>query len=414
MNPQGLVERAAVTDANLAPNDAKRFRPAEAGTIKEMRPGEQAPYRETGVVNEFGRPIMAENPPVDQTVPLSDVLATRSGLTDDVRTARASGERQRARVAGKYVENIDTFLEDALTDETKAQFDAARAARRDVGDRFERPGTAHAEVLREREGGGYALDDSAVPSRYAQPDNGRLSDLDALLKEAGDDPRVREGLADTVLGDVKARGLLDKPQQLRKYLDDRNVLLGEFPELRDNLSAAGMAAEDLATASRAARETEKRLTTPGRSPEASYLKYSDDRVLDSVRTVVNAPDPRAAAKQLVESAATPTARQDLKAALWEEVARTGKNSATGAKGETVWNGRKMRDLLNDPKFNAVAEELWADDPEDLANIKQVFSALSGAEGSIRAKAPPLRALARSRAVTTHRSPPLRSPPACGR
>ncbi|WP_123632433.1 hypothetical protein [Phaeobacter inhibens] len=386
VDPQELVARAAVTDANLAPNDAKRFRPPEAETIRAMRPGDQAPYRDTGLVNQFNRPVMAENPPVEQTVPLSDVMATRSGLTDDVRAARADGKNQAARIGGQYVDDIDAYLEQALSPELQQQFGEARAARRDVADRFERPGTANAEVLRPREGGGYALDDSAVGARYAQQDRGRLSDLKSLLAEAGSDPRAREGLADTVLADVEARGLADKPEALKKYLGERQVLLGEFPELQAKLSAAGDASTELSVATRAAQDTEKRLTTPGRSPEASYLKYSDERVLDSVRTVTNAADPRAATRQLLETAGTPTARQDLRAALWEEVKNRGQLSASNVSGGQRWNGRVLRDLFDDPKFGAVAEELWADDPEDLANIKEVFSALAGSEGSSRAKA----------------------------
>lgn len=386
VDPQGLVERATVTDMNLAPNDAKRFRPTEAATIQEMRPGDQAPYRETGLVNEFNRPIMAENPPVQQTVPLSDIMATRSGLTDDVRAARAAGQNQAARIGGQYVDDIDAYLEQALTPELQQQFSEARTARRNVADRFERPGTANAEVLRTREGGAYALDDSAVGGRYAQPDKGRLSDLKSLLAEAGSDPRAREGLADTVLADVQDRGLINKPQALTKYLGDRKVLLGEFPELREALESAGVAATDLDAAARTAQETQKRLTTPGRSPEASYLKYSEDRTLDSIRTVTNAADPRAATRQLLDSAGTPNAARDLRAALWEEVKGRGQLSSPNATGGQRWNGRVMRDLFEDPKFSAVAEELWADDPEDLANIKKVFSALAGAEGSTRAKA----------------------------
>lgn len=386
VDPQNLVERTAITDANLAPNDAKRFRPPEADTIKALRPGDQAPFRETGLTNEFGRPIMAENPPVEQTIPLSDVMATRSGLTDDTRAARAAGQNQAARIGGQYVDDIDAYLEQALTPELQQQFSDARAARRDVADRFERPGTANAEALRTREGGAYAMDDSAVGPRYAQPDNGRLSDLKSLLAEAGTDPRAREGLADTVLADVEARGLVNKPDALAKYLGERQVLLGEFPELRQKLEAAGAASGELTAATRAAQDTEKRLTTPGRSPEASYLKYSEDRVLDSVRTVTNAADPREATRQLIASAGSTNAVQDLRTALWEEVKNRGQLSSPNATGGQRWNGRVLRDLFEDPKFSAVAEELWADDPEDLANIKEVFSALAGAEGSSRAKA----------------------------
>lgn len=407
VDPHPLIERATVTDANLAPNDAARFRPMEADTIQNMSRVTGAPYRETGLLNEYGRPIMAENPrpgtpptgstavfvpgsvtpDAPQTVPLSDILSIRTGLTDDVRANRAAGQAQAARIGNQYVDDIDAYLEEALMPDVRARFDAARAARRDVGDRFERPGTANAEVLRTRQGGDYALDDSAVAGRYAQPDSGKISDLKALLREAGDDVRVRDGLADTVLADVQQRGLIDKPERLRTYLGERNVLLSEFPELRTKLEAAGAARADLDSASRAAQDTQKRLTTPSQSPEAAYLQYSPERVSDSVRSVVNARDPRAAARQLVESAGTPEAAVDLRRAFWDEVSGRGELSAPNSAGAQRWSGRKLRDVLNDPKYTAVAEELWADDPEDLANIRQVFEALAGAEGSTRAKAP---------------------------
>ncbi len=361
IDPRNLAARSAAVDSGLAPNDAKRFRPAEADTLADMAASDHAP--------------------------LSDVLATRSGLTDDIRAARASGQNQAARIGGQYVNEIDEFLGGALDPQTAARFDAAKTARRDVGERFERPGTAHADVLRTREGGAYALDDSAVPQKYAQPDSGKLSDLKALLQETNGDPRARESLADTILAEVQARGLAHKSQALAKFMKERGTLLSEFPGLETKLQAARDAAGTVESTIRTAQNTERTLTTPGRSPEASYLKYSDDRTLDSIRSVISAPDPRAAARTLIKSAGTDTAPQDLRAALWEEVKRTGRNSAPDSTGTEVWNGRKLKDLFDDPKFSAVADELWADDPEDLASIREVFSALAGSEGSIKAKAP---------------------------
>ena len=99
------------------------------------------------------------------------------------------------------------------------------------------------------------------------------------------------------------------------------------------------------------------------------------------------PDPRKAVADLVNTANSPQARQDLRGALWEEVKRSGRLKADGMTGEARWNGKRLRALFDDPKFSAVAEELWKDDPQDLANIKEVFGALAGAEGSTRARSP---------------------------
>lgn len=404
LDPTGLVERAKGVDMNLAPNDAKRFRPIEADTIQEMMPGQRAPLRDTGLVNEFNRPIFAENAPgpanagnlpampgeaigrPGTTVPMSDITAIRTGLTDDLRAAQAAGNTQQARVLSRYVAAIDDFMETSVPEGMRKALDDARAARRDVGERFERPGTALESVLARREGGGFALDDSAVPGKFAQPDTGKLSDLQAALREAGGDARFRDGLADEVRADVTRRGLLNKPEALGKYMGERNVLLSEFPELRGQLEKAGATRADLTAAERAAAETRKTLTTPGRSAEASYLKDASDPAA-AIRRVANSPDPEKAIADLAATAGSPQAKADLRAAFWEEVKRAGRMQADGMTGETRWNGKRLRALFDDPKLSKVAEELWRDDPEDLKNIKDAFSALASAEGSTRARAP---------------------------
>ena len=404
MDPSGLVGSARGVDMNLAPNDTKRFRPPEADTIQEMMPGERNPLRDTGLVNEYNRPVFAENTPTPAgtgdglpampgetigqpgtTVPMSDISAIRTGLTDDLRTAQAAGNTQQTRVLSKYIDAVDGYLDENMPAGLRAALDDARAARRDVGERFERHGTALESVLSRRQGGGYALDDSAVPSRIAQPDQGKLTDLRAALAEAGTDPRLREGLADEVRTTVVQNGLLDKPQALGRYMANRQVLLSEFPELRLQLQNAGASRTALVEAERVARDTTKRLTTPGRSAEASYLKQVEDPAT-AIRSVIANPDPRKAVADLVGTAKSPQARQDLRGALWEEVKRSGKMQADGITGETRWNGKRLRALFNDPKFSAVAEELWKDDPQDLASIKEVFGALASAEGSTRARA----------------------------
>ena len=401
MDPAPLVETAKGVDVNLAPNDAKRFRPVEASTIQEMMPGDRAPLRDTGLVNEFNRPIFAENATAPAnpgnlpampgevigrpgtTVPLSDITAIRTGLTDDLRAAQAAGNTQQARVLGQYVEAIDGYLDENLPPALKAALDDARAARRDVGERFERPGTALEAILAKREGGGYAMDDSAIGPRLTPTDQGRVTDFGAAWREAGADPRFREGLMDEVKSQVVSRGLLDKPDALGKYLADRQIVLADFPELRANLERAGVAKADLVKAETAAAETQKRLTTPGRSAPATYLKYGPEASGDAIRAVISDPKPVDAAKELLATANTPTARADLRAALWEEVKRKGAASADDATGQRRWNGKALRSLFEDPKFSAVAEELWSDNPQDLADIKTVFGVLASAEGSGR-------------------------------
>lgn len=356
-----LAERFGRTTDALPLNDRNRFVPVEAGI--------------PAALTEQG------------DVPLREVTSTRSGLSDDIRAAQASGQRQQARVGRQYRDQIDEFIDAALPPELRQQYDAARATRRDVADRFERPGTGIAETLRPREGGGYALDDSAVTGKFAQPDQGRITDTRALLREAGGDSRVRNALADEIMSDVQQRGLIARPDQLRRYMADRSILLGEFPELSQRLERAGAAADYRIGVEQASAQTQKRLTTPGRSPQASYLKYGDEATVEAMRNLTAGPKPREAVKELLAAAGdTPEARVNARAALWE-VVKTKKFKAPDSIGQERWDAKKLKAMFDDPKIAAAADELWSDAPEELADIKDLFSALAGAEGSIRTRAP---------------------------
>jgi hypothetical protein len=360
-----LAEAFRQTDAGLPLNDQTRFRPSEADTPGRLIPEGQ----ETA------------------TVPLREVTSIRSGLTDDARIARGEGRNQAARVAEQYVGAIENFLPEALPQDLLDQLRTAQATRRDVADRFERPGGGLERILRSREGGGFEMPDNAVPGVLAQPDQGRVQDFRAALREAGDDPRLRDSLADEIRSDVQTRGLLNRPEALGKYMADRQVLLGEFPELRRQLEDAGVSRETLTMAERVAQETTRDLTTAGRSPEATFLAANVDNPAEGLmRAALSRPDRAEAVRELIQGANSPTAVQDLRAALWQEVRRTGRMQADGMTGEARWNGKKLRALFDDPNFAPVARELWADDPQELADIERVFSVLANADTTPRARA----------------------------
>jgi hypothetical protein len=368
IDPAALAASFGAVDDSLPLNDRLRFRPQEADTPGQFVPEEGAAA----------------------PVPFREATAIRSGLSNETMKARASGEPRRASIAGQYRDEIDQFLTESLDPETAAAYAAANRARFDVGRRFEDSG-AIPQTLGKTARGEYRLPDEAVPRQYVQPDSGRTSDYGALMREAGTDQRVRDGIADQVLAD--AEPFLDNPDRLDGFLRDHGVVLNDFPEVRQRLEKAGVQTRQLRGATEARTTAERNLTTPGRSPEADYLykgkdqPFGNDENVRSVRRVVNAADPRAATRKLLETAGDdPKARVDMRTALWEEVTGRGKNSATDMKGEDVWNARKVKDTLNDPKFSAVAEELWRDDPDDLKAIREVFDALEAATPG-RARAP---------------------------
>lgn len=382
-----LAERFAATTDALPLNDRQRFLPAEASVPAQLV-APAVPPSASPILDVDGQPFVRPGSAATGEVPLREIASLRSGLTDDIRAANAApGQGQRARVAQGFRGEVDDFLESNLPEGLRGQYDAARAVRRDVADRFERPGTGIAETLRPREGGGYALDDSAVTQRFTPTDQGRVNDFQAVMREVGTDPRARNAIADEVMADVNARGLATRPEQLRKYLGERNIVLEAFPELRDRMAGAAAAREGATAARSTADETTRRLTTPSRSAQANYLQYGDEATVNAVRGVLAGPKPAEAARELVKAAGdSPEALRNARSALWE-VVKQQKFSAPGVTGNERWSGRRLKAMFDDPKTDAVVKELWRDNPKDLADIKKVFSALDGAEGSARARAP---------------------------
>lgn len=381
-----LAERFGAVAEGLPVNDRQRFLPAEANVPAQLvEPA--VPPTPSAILGPDGAPIMRPGTPASGEVPLNEITSLRSGLTDDIRAANATpGQAQRARVAQGFRSETDQFLEANIPEGLRGQYDAARETRRDVADRFERPGTGIAETLRSRQGGGYALDDSAVTQRFTPTDQGRTGDFQAVMREVGTDSRARNAIADEIMSDVNARGLADRPAQLRSYLGERNIVLEAFPELRERMAGAATAREGATTARETADETTRRLTTPSRSAQANYLQHGDEATTNAVRGVLAGPKPAEAARELVAAAGgSPEALRNARSALWE-VVKQQKMSAPGITGNDRWNGRKLKALFDDPKTDAVVKELWRDNPEDLADIKKVFTALDGAEGSARARA----------------------------
>jgi hypothetical protein len=379
-----LADRFAATRDALPLNDRQRFLPSEAGVPEQLTTAAQ-PAQASTILGPDGAPIMRPEVPASGRVPFNQVTSIRGGLTDDVRAARAApGQAQKARVTDQFRQQTDEFIDEAVPPELRSQYDAARETRRDVADRFERPGTGMQQSLQTRDGGGYQLDDSAVARTFTPTDQGNVTDFRAAIKEAGTDPRLRSGLADEVLSQAQRSGVINDQQALNKFLNDRNIVLSEFPELRQKLGAAGAARGAADATGKAADTTRRDLTTPSRSPEAKYLQYGDEATVDAVRAITTSPTPGAAMKQLIESAGgTPEARKNARAALWEVVKQQRNDGKTGPE----WSGRKLRAMFDDPKTLAAAKEAWADDPEDLANIRKVFDALAKSERSTGSQVP---------------------------
>lgn len=319
---------------------------------------------------------------------MRNLTSLRSEFTDAQRAAASAGEPARARLIGQYVDEIDNHLAAAAPDH--AAYDAARAVTRDLNDRFTRPQTGIAQTL-DRQQGLPRVPDSGVPRKFVQPDNGRVADFDALMREAGNDTRATGAIRDQILDDV---GRLRGPDAVDAYVRDHSRVFQRFPELRAQVDeATGLRRTADAAAERQADTTSQLGTpiSPGTSSIGRYLRYGDEASTTAMRGVINAPKPAEAANELLNFAGNrPEAVEGAKRTFWdimEGAARRSGETTSTVDGTQPWMPRALKRFLEEPRTAAVASRLYRDNPEHLDNVKKIAEAIQGVDTRLRARAP---------------------------
>ncbi|MCJ2040281.1 hypothetical protein MKK55_15215 [Methylobacterium sp. J-059] len=333
-------------------------------------------------------PPAAPAAPEPVAVPLSEATGLRSALTDAQRSAASTGDLNRARVIGRYVDAVDAYF--AEHHPNQGAYDQARAVSLDLNDRFTRPQTAIAQTL-DRQQGLPRVPDSGVPGRFVQPDSGRVSDFDALMREAGNDPRARGAVRDQILSQVER---LRTPDQIEAFTREHSRVLSQFPDLRQEIEgAAGLRrSADAATA----RQAELRgslgdASTPGTSSVGRYLRYGDEASTSAMKGVMNAPKPAEAMDELLNFAGNrPEAVEGAKRTFWDIMegrARSSGETTASIDGVQPWKGAALRKFLAEPRNRAVAERLYRDNPQHLRNVEQIADVMQRGNTAVRARAP---------------------------
>ena len=340
------------------------------------------------------RPEQADVPALlaseDPMRPFQELTGLRAAMSDEM----AEASPAHGRIIQQHIDALDQFMDQSVPIGLREQYDAARAARVDFGDRFERRGDAIAETLRTTERGRrQSRPDHAVTRPFVQPNEGRRSDFDALMNEAGGDHRVRTAVSDQMLADVHPN--LAAPDRLDDYLAQYSQTLDRFPELRDQLTAAA----DTRRAADAAQTAEQRITLEyggpngqrGRNVVARYLEYGDENASKAMASVMASKDPAQAIDELLTFVDDqPAAVEGARKVFWDimqKSARSRGETTLTMSGTQPWMPQALRRFLDDPAKQAVAERLWRDNPEHLQNIRTIGEVLQGADLRLRAKAP---------------------------
>lgn len=385
-----LADRFGGISRDLSTAERNRFNPAEAGIPRQLSGEREVTPAVRDANGTVTTPAVTE--PITQ--PLREVTGLRSALTDASREAMTAGNTNEARIINQHVDALDHYLDRAVPEASRQEYDAARAATVDFHDRFTRPQTAIAQTLDRREGL-YSQPDSAVAGKFVQADKGKISDFQALMRETGHDDRTVSAVRDQILADVRDRGLLDSPDQLREYLGRYNTVLSDrrFAGVRDQLDNAAGLRRSLDDATTAQGGLTRELGTaekPGTSAVGKYLAYGDERSQDALKTVISSKNPGAAMDDMLRFVNdAPEAVNGARKSFWDLM-----QSKTRSNGETTktvdgaqpWMPNKLKNFLDDPAHQAVAERLYRDEPEQLSNIRKISDELQGVDLRARGKA----------------------------
>lgn len=349
------------------------------------------------VPNEAGIPAQlatdAEGNAITQ--PLREVTGLRSALTDAEREAATAGRVNEARVIREHIDALDGYLDNAVPENLRQDYDAARAATRDYNDRFTRPQSAIAQTL-DRQEGQYRQPDNAVASKFVQADEGNIAEFRNLMRETGNDARTVNAVRDQILADVRDRGLLERPDQLREYLARYNTILSDqrFAGVRGQLDNAAGLRQSLDQATTTEANLARELGTadqPGSSTVGKFLQYGDERAQDALKGVIASKNPGQAADELLTFVNdAPEAVNGARKAFWDLMqsrARSNGETTKTVDGAQPWMPNRLKNFLDDPANAAVAERLYRDNPEHLANVRKIADELQNVDLRARGKAP---------------------------
>lgn len=388
--PIDAAELSATIDNAIAPLTEVERGLLPQATLDRVRrlgqTGEQAPTP-TGILDEYGNPITRPPeapPPVDMkeaTDLLSELGRLERAALADPRAEK--GGRNAARVIGQVSDAVEGFVGRNLPDADREALAAARRAKFNEAEAFTRQGDPVAQAVSRYEGGQPRVRDDRVAGLFTNPQA-----MDRLFAQA-DTPQTRAAIREEVL----SRGDTSSAQRIRDFTNTFGEQVDRFPGLRQELDAAATAREAEAAAQGAHQRLTRELGTPerpGTSTVGKYLQYGDERSQDALKGVIASKNPGAAMDEMLAFVNNdPAAVAGARKSFWDLMqskARSNGETTKGLDGAQPWMPNRLKNFLDDPAHQAVAERLYRDNPEQLSNVRNIAEELQNVDLRSRAKA----------------------------
>ena len=326
----------------------------------------------TGLLDEYGVEVtqqqIVNKSLLNDQEPIGVILAARSRMLEAQRAERARGNYKRARKIGLVV---DSLFDDVIPLNVEGaavmeRVDAARKFSKSFHDTFTKGPVG--EILGYKASGDLRTAPEKTLETLLRPGTDGLLGYRALRQSVERKPGGVETIdahVEDFLKNKFASAAIDatgkfNPQAANSFVRQNELLLDQFPQLRQQMMDAG-------NAERLARSMEKSGVRRVKKAEAEThaAKYTQGEPAAQMRTALDSRSPRQAVKSLLNAARkdpTGVAEKGVKGAFYDEMMRRvapDSRAVLDEAGEAFVQAKRLRQFLRD--HGGVVREIYGND-----------------------------------------------------
>lgn len=288
------------------------------------------------------------------------------------RTARASGQFNKARISDEIRDAIMQDLDGAGTGEVKQKLQTARQFSLEVNNKFRKG--AVGRILGFDKRGGYKLaEELAMESTVAKGVRGAVAvkELEAV------DPSVLDEVQNFLKFKFQEQAVRNGqlvPEQTETFLRQYRPLLDNFPHLRAQIESAKDAVDVMRRVKSSAEALTSRIQRQEVSATAKFLKAP---VGKEVAAVFRATDPERSMQVLVNTVKkdpSGKALEGLKTGVVEEMVERFSSSSTDFRGRNIIRGQAMLQFVTDEQHVKTLSKVFS--PDELKQVQRAAQQLA--------------------------------------
>lgn len=339
----------------------------------------------TTVVNQRMKKDLGEGKKVNVPTTVAEFDGLYKKLGDIQREALASGQNNRARLAGNLRKSILESYEDAQGNpDTINAIQTARAFSLELNKKFNSGSVG--KILGYQRDGGIATPESLTleMSIGRKGERGRVA-AQEIKYAVEDDPTAMEGIQNY----VKARFMRDAtrdgavlPAQANTFIRQYSEILETFPALKEQLLAAKSSDDVMRRVTKSNDARRKSLDRKEVSISARFLNANVD---DTMNSIMGMPDPASGMRELVRfTKDNKVAYEGLKHGMGEWLIKQATSPvSTDVTGRPLINGLKLQNVFNRETVQSSLKELYS--PNELKAIERSVKQLALFDKQARTK-----------------------------